>query len=134
MNRPEIKVSLRICGDDLIPEEITQQLGCAPTEAHRKGECVRTGHFVRESQIGIWRLHGECEDGNLDSAITSLLTKIRSDLEVWNSLAHKYRIDIFCGIFLHTLNQGVSIQSITLEQLASRGIILSFDMYCNLDK
>ena len=47
---------LRIFGDSLIPEEVTNLLGCEPTEARRKGDVIPDTHYHRIAETGSWIL------------------------------------------------------------------------------
>lgn len=61
-------VCLRIFGDDLLPDEITLALRCAPTIAQRTGGSIRyQSGRERVVQCGNWRLEAgtaEPEDVN----------------------------------------------------------------------
>ena len=92
--------TLRIVGDDLVPEEISRRL-VVPTH----------------------------EPGNLDMQIRELLDKVTSDLEVWRDLVHTYRVDLFCGLFMESGNDGVTLSPTSLAALGQRGIELQLDIY-----
>lgn len=49
----DVKVHLRLFGDDLIPDEVSAQLGAEPTEAFRKGD-PRPGRYKESGQD--WRV------------------------------------------------------------------------------
>ena len=42
------------------------------------------------------------------------------DLEVWKTLTASYDIDMFCGAFMQSGNDGLSISSATMLALDSR--------------
>jgi hypothetical protein len=44
-------------------------------------------------------------------------------------LESKYRIDLFCGLFMEGTNEGLQISPETLHALGERGISLGLDMY-----
>src|SRR5437773_1767306 len=96
-------VTLRIGGDDLVPDEITKLLGAKPTATQTKGEKLigrKTGH-VSIAKMGMWRLRTkDREPEDMDSQIHEILSQATSDLSVWRSIGEKYQIDLFCGIFL----------------------------------
>ncbi|EKS9800695.1 MULTISPECIES: DUF4279 domain-containing protein [Burkholderia] len=124
--------SLRIIGDDLVPSEITRLLGCAPTDAHAKGEALvsrKTGQR-RIARFGKWSLRAASrEPGNLDAQIAELVTAMTDDLNVWLAITTRYKADIFCGLFMGRWNDGDSISAASLLALGSRGISLDLDMY-----
>ncbi|MDP1557243.1 MAG: DUF4279 domain-containing protein [Hyphomonas sp.] len=123
--------SLRILGDDLDPEEITALLGKEPTVAERKGQEITSGTGAkRVAQSGRWSFHSDSRTpGDLDNQITELLNGTSDDLAVWNDLAVRFRIDIFCGLFLLEENEGFSLSPQTLLRIGERGIKLGFDIY-----
>jgi hypothetical protein len=125
------KASLRIFGDNLIPDEVSGLLGCAPTEAWTKGqvEHSRSGReVVRKS--GAWFLRAaEAEPENLNDQVAELLSQMTSDLDVWATVTREYDVDLFCGWFMEESNEGVSVSPHTLHLLGERGIELSLDIY-----
>ncbi len=78
----------------------------------------------------MWRLHAVArEPGDLDGQIAELFSKTTADLEIWKSIATKYKVDLFCGIFLRGSNEGLSITSQSLTALGLRQIELGLDIY-----
>ncbi len=123
--------SLRIVGDDLDPNEITFLLKCVPSQASTKGQIITTkSGRERVEKSGGWHLDApDCEPEDLDYQVTFLLNKLNDDLHVWNKLKSKYRMDLFCGLFMHTGDEGLTISSKTLEELGKRGIELGMCLY-----
>jgi hypothetical protein len=124
--------ALRISGDDLNPTEITRLLGCEPTYAQAKGEKLvgkKTGR-VRIASTGMWSLQAtDREPEDLDSQITELVSKLTDDLAVWGSVAEKYHLDLFCGLFMNGSNEGLCISPQSLAALGLRHIELGLDIY-----
>jgi len=122
---------LRIFGDDLILDEITQLLRCAPTVAQRTGEVIRySSGRERVVKCGNWRLDAEqAEPEDVNAQVRWLLSQVESDLKVWQSLAQRFDIDIFCGLFMQGGNDGMSLDPDVMVQLGERGIHLSLDIY-----
>jgi hypothetical protein len=124
--------SLRIFGDDLIPGEITELLGCQPTDSYAKGQIVRGEKTGREyvKQTGMWQLEAtDHQPGDLDQQIAELLGKVTDDLRIWVSLSEQFSIDIFCGLFMEKGNEGISISPDTLLALGQRRLELGLDIY-----
>ena len=122
---------LRIFGDDLIPEEITQALQCTPTIAQRTGEVIRyqSGH-ERVVKCGNWRLEAApAEPEDINAQVRWLLSQVESDPNVWESLAQQFDVDIFCGLFMQGSNDGMSLAPDVITLLGERGIPLAFDIY-----
>ena len=126
------RASLRIFGDDLVPEEITDLLGHAPTKSQRKGEEVplpKAGKF-RTATTGGWWLHSnEVEPGDLDSQIDDILSKLTNDVSTWDNISSKHDIDLFCGLFMNESMEGIDISPKNLLALGSRHILLGLDIY-----
>lgn len=126
------KVTLRLIGDTLDPKEISDLLGREGTTMYSKGDTKvikTTGReIVRKS--GHWSLDAtECEPEDIDGQVKEILNQLSSDLEIWNELASKYSIDLFCGIFMEKSNEGMDISPNTLLELGNRGIMLALDIY-----
>jgi hypothetical protein len=124
--------TLRISGDDLNPAEISRLLGCDPSEAQTKGERLvgRVTGYVRIARTGMWRLcAADREPQDLDGQIDELLSKLTDELTVWGSIAEKFRLDLFCGLFMQESNEGLSISPDSLAALGLRHIELGLDIY-----
>jgi len=124
-------VCLRIFGDDLIPDEITQALGASPTKSQHRGEvlCSPSGK-QRVVQRGNWRL--EAADANpedTDAQVRELLSQLTSDLAVWRDISTRFEVDLFCGWFMGQTNDGAMLSPATLLALGERGIELQLDIY-----
>ena len=124
----KVTASLRVFGEWLDPEDISRQLGCLPTSTTRKGDPLSYG---RVSDIGMWSLQ---EDGSTipETVVDALLAKLTPDLAVWHELGSKYRMDIFCGVFFGSENEGsggFSLSPTLVQSLAERGLEIGFDIY-----
>ena len=129
-------VTLRIGGDDLIPDAITKLLGAKPTSTQIKCEKIvgcNTGH-VRYAKMGMWRLcASDREPENMDGQIREILSKATGDLTVWRSIAGRYEVDLFCGLFLDGSNEGLTLSAQSLAALGERGIEMGLDIYSGHD-
>ena len=125
------KATLRIIGDALIPEEVTNLLGVEPTEAQHKGQELRGSTGIsRTARFGMWRLRAtETTPGDLDAQVQEILAHLTNDIGIWNQLASQYEIDLYCGWFMEKENEGLGISASTLRELGARGIELSLDIY-----
>jgi hypothetical protein len=125
------KACLRIFGDGLMPEEITQMLQCAPTVAQRTGEVIRyPSGRERIVQRGNWRLDAStAEPEDINGQVRSLLSKLESALEVWKNLVQRFDVDMFCGVFMGGDNDGFSLAPDVMMLLGERGITIDFDIY-----
>ena len=104
-------ITLRIFGVDLDPEELSQLLGCAPSAAAKTGDVnprpLGGSRIVRE---GYWRLeYSESDAADLEEKVEGLLGKLTSDVAVWRRITGQYKVDIFCGLFLDSWNEGFGL-------------------------
>jgi hypothetical protein len=124
------KASLRIFGDSLIPAEVTRLLGCEPSQASRKGDLTPRSSGVRVAKHGSWHLQApDTEPEGLDGQVAWILGQLTSNLDVWAALGKEFNIDMFCGLFMESWNEGFSLSPATMAALSSRGIKIDFDIY-----
>jgi hypothetical protein len=124
--------SLRIFGDDLDPKELWLLLGHEPSVAELKGQEIigRSTGNIRVVKTGSWRLSATKQaPGNLDAQVEEILSKLSSDLNVWRKISERYRVDLFCGLFLKGGNEGLTISAQSLAALGNRGIEMGLDIY-----
>jgi hypothetical protein len=127
------RITLRLSGDDLDPERISELLGCAPTRAHRKGLPIFGQEGARNAKTGQWHLTIESRDGDeqgdLEDGIRALLERLPSDLDLWARLTNAYSADLFCGLFLQAENRGFGISAEISRLVAERHLNIGFDIY-----
>ena len=124
--------TLRISGDDLVPSEISSILGYETSLIQSKGQVFVGKKSGRErvAKSGMWRVQAtNCEPEDLDFQISEIINRLSSDLNAWKSLANRFDIDLFCGLFMEVSNEGMEISPCSLNLLAERGIMLGFDIY-----
>jgi hypothetical protein len=124
--------SLRIIGEGLVPEEITRILGRPPTRAQSKGQVLRHESTGREwtSRTGIWHFRvADRAPDDLNGQVMEILGQLNQDLAVWASLSARFRMDIFCGLFMAKNNEGLSLSPEVLLALGQRRIELGLDLY-----
>src|SRR5688572_4898402 len=98
-NISETTVSLRIFWKNLLPDEISELLGCKPTSSAKVGD--DDPRIKREKKIvkeGYWIYEIEESSLLLEEKIEKLLEKMTDNLEIWKLLTLSYQTDIFCGI------------------------------------
>lgn len=78
---------------------------------------------------GWWLQSAESEPGDLDSQIEEILGSLTNDLSVWDDIASKFKIDLFCGLFMNEEMEGIDISSENLLALGSRHILIGLDIY-----
>lgn len=124
----ETAASLRFVADDLEPGEITRLLGAEPHLAYRKGDIVE--RRSSPATYGMWlRKVPRRSPGDLDGQVADLFDGLSPELDRWRDLASRYRAEVFVGLFLRNGNQGITLSAATLSAMASRGLVLDFDIY-----
>jgi hypothetical protein len=124
------QASIGFYGDDLDPSDITLALG-EPTVAVAKGEAwVNEYGTERTAKTGSWLLVAETrEPEELDWQINDLLSRLNDDLVAWRSFAGRYRGRVFCGLFLASQNDGLTLRPETLVRIGERGLVVDLDIY-----
>ena len=129
------KITLRIVGDKLDPEQITSILKCAPTRSYLKGRSITTpSGNTWIPKTGRWALsiHSKDYKGGeieLEEGLKILLGRLPSDAKLWRSLTAKYDVDVFCGLFLETSNRGFGLSANASKMLSHRNLDIGFDLY-----
>jgi len=125
------KVTLRVSGPDLDPEDITNTLGGFPTLSRKKGDVIRSKNgYERISSFGQWHVSApEMEPGDLDLQVTEILNGLSSNIDDWVYIADNYKVDMFCGLFMEQQMEGIDLTPDTLFKLGQRKIILDLDIY-----
>jgi Domain of unknown function (DUF4279) len=128
------KITLRILGEDLVPEEITAMMGREPDDAHQKGKPLyrRDGSFMRVPKSGGWRailLPESTDEWSCGEAMLELLATVPSDLQVWHALAEKYTVELFVGLKMPDSNREFYLSPRILAYLGERKIGVGFDIY-----
>lgn len=131
MSNDEIKVSLRIVGDELSPEEITVLLGCQPTESRMKGDELRSQSFISTAPTGIWLLSSSITS-SVEDAVFDLLNQVDNDPSVWSELTKRFRTEFFVGVFSETCQVGITVSASIIQKLSVLGLSIGIDVYCDL--
>jgi hypothetical protein len=127
-----VEVSVRIAGETLEPDRITRMLGVRPTFAARKGEIIQRGTRTVTQRIGIWSYAlPASREWVLGDAIRTLLEQLPADPALWEALASEFATDVFCGLFLSSMNRGTELPVETLALLAERQLKLGLDIYAH---
>jgi len=124
--------TIRFFGDDLVPDEISELLGAAPTSSCRKGQGIVGGktESVRIAKTGSWRLSAAPrEPEDLESQVFEILDQLSQEPGVWAAISSRYEPDLFCGLFMGDTNDGLPLSAKALLALGQRGIRLKLDIY-----
>ena len=132
----ESMVSLRIFGDALRPDEITALLGAKPSLCYCKGDLLstRSGTEFRR-KTGMWSLIAEVRTAeNVDEQVGEIFAQLPLEISVLSDLSEKFKVELFCGLFMNAWNEGLSLNISTLRALAERGVEIGFDVYGPADE
>jgi hypothetical protein len=122
----ESMASLRIGGDKLDPDEITDLLGCAPSTKARKGGVLGKGRV--KAKTGTWQLDASLRTpGDIEAQVREILGRI--DFDKWDRIVDQYDVDIFCGLFMSETDEGLSISADLSAMLGERRIRLEMCLY-----
>jgi hypothetical protein len=111
----------------------SRMLGSQPTRARKKGGVWMSAEpgreFTAKAHTGQWHLEASVrEPEDLDGQVQELLGKLTQDLKIWTELRGKFRMDVYCGLFMKSSNEGAVLSSETLAALGNRGIKRSLDV------
>ena len=132
------RVSLRVFGDSLEPEEVSALLGRQPTRSHRKGDKVfrtssnamTSGSVALTEPTGAWILDsGLSEKAEIEDHVEALLAPVSNDSDEWASLTSRFSASIHCSLFLDQFNEGFELSPRLAQSMADRGLVIAFDIY-----
>ena len=122
--------SLRIVGDSVKVAELTHLMGREPSQAYEMGEEFEVRGRVLTRKGGMWMIRVPAsEPESLDAQIAELLGSVSASVETWQTLSERFRLNVFCGLFMEESNEGFSLEPATLSALAERKIAIDFDVY-----
>ena len=109
-----LRVMARVRGERIDKKEVAQILGC-------ESDNQRPGHWSLQAP--------DSTEGDLDSQVAWILSRVTADLAIWKKVVTEYRVDLFCSLYLERPNRGTSLTSKTMAELGARGIEIGFDIY-----
>ena len=128
-NVPRLEIELRIRGDSLDPDFLTQQLGVPPTSSARMGDPTEDGR-TRTHESGEWSYRVAVPpESELGEVLEQLLTVFPTDATLWEELTGTYAADISCDLFLEADFQRTELDASVLGALARRGLPLRLRLH-----
>jgi hypothetical protein len=125
-----VRVSLRVFGDSLEPEEVSALLGRDPTRCHRKGDPMGGKGNTAVEPTGAWILDSVLsEKAEIEEHVETLLSSVSNDSDEWDQLTSLFSASILCSAFLDQYNEGFEVSPRLAQSLADRGLVIAFDIY-----
>jgi hypothetical protein len=129
----ECGVCLAIYGEDLVPDEATELLGCKPTHSHLKGD--KKGPRSPGFDRGAWILEVRGEPPDTPDVLTrKLLMMVPVNPEIWKQLQERFEIQIRYGIHMSGWNKGFGLPRDLIDSMAVLGADVEFDIYAYVEK
>lgn len=133
-DRPEkwARGAIRIFGEIVTAREITERLGIAPTEAHEKGEQIRT----RSARAATWTTAVWLLDSGLpttspiESHVEALLDKLEDHGEDLRQLSKEGCVsELFLGFASISGQGGFTLEHALTVRLAKLPVDLTLDLH-----
>ena len=125
-----VRVSLRVFGDALEPEEVSSLIGRDPTRCHRRGDPAGGGSGNTVEPTGAWILDSSLsEKAEIEEHVETLLSSVSNDTDEWEQLTSRFSASILCSAFLDQYNEGFEISPRLARSLSDRGLVIAFDIY-----
>lgn len=128
-----VRVSLRVFGDTLEPDEVSALLGRKPSRQHRKGDKIAGRPGAKREAVeptGAWILDSALpERVEVEEHVEELLATLSNDMDEWASLNDRFSASILCSLFLDQYNEGFELSSRIAQAISERGLFVAFDIY-----
>jgi hypothetical protein len=106
--------TLRVHGNDVPFEEISQRLGVQPTHLHRKGE--QRGPRSPGYRDDAWHFEPALpETEPLERHLEALWLVVRPAVDYLRGLKHRFKLDVFCGYRSNCDTAGFEVSHKCLE-------------------
>ena len=108
--------------------KVTASLRCAPTNALAKGQLRHPPHGCGPSPVGRWFLEAPRPLGFVEK-LQYLLDATPKTVTTWRRLVKNHDVQLRCGIFLHSWNEGFELPAHMVAEIGARGWKLGLDIY-----
>ena len=128
----EYTIEFRILGKDLVPSEITDDLGLQPAQVRQVGE-RRDSNTLWEEALwaydGYSTSHGEKTWNSLEEGLRFVLDKLWPLKDKIHSYKTRFHLVLWCGHFYSSFNGGPILSPPLLKLLGEFGVELFIDNY-----
>ena len=123
------RASLRIFGEDLVPDEISSRLDLRPTQTHLRGQ-RKSERVSLAWKDSMWLLQSPLgTEEDLPRHLEWLLGKLEPKAGIVNEISAKFKMDFFCGFSSDNGQGGFTLSTELLRRLADIGIPITLDLY-----
>jgi Domain of unknown function (DUF4279) len=131
----EYTVEFRISGAELVPADVTQELGLEPSIVREVGERRSEGQGWAQALWGYNGLFLHRNDGSnppgswasLEEGLTFLLDKLEPLRARIDKYREKYEVVFWCGHFQSTFDGGPTFSAKLMRRLGEFGVELYLD-------
>jgi hypothetical protein len=130
----KVRVSLRVYGELLDPETLTEGFGVKPSQEYRRGDIISRRRPDATRPQGMWLLDSVlAADASIEEQIGHILDRLPDSVSLWESLTGNYNRDLFCGILISQQVSGISLSSSVIRRIADRGLDVHTDLMVEND-
>jgi hypothetical protein len=61
--------------------------------------------------------------------VIELLAPLHADAAIWDDLAARFSLDVYCGVDVRLPNSGTELTAVAVAALAARRLTVQFDFY-----
>jgi Domain of unknown function (DUF4279) len=122
---------LQVTADDLNPDQVSELLGCQPTDSHRCGDSSgKRGHTYK---FGLWQFSTarlNFRDGkSCEEQFDEFIRNLPDTPSAWEHIASKYEARVIVYLWMRTWNREFDISVFALGELSRRRLRLHIDTY-----
>lgn len=120
-------VTLVLYAQEIDLDAVTAVIGRSPSEAHRRGDLIGR-RKNRPARIGLWSLSAP-ERLGFTEQVAYLLAQTTADQDAWDRLASAHDIQLRCAVYLHSWNEGLSLDPGQLQDIGRRHWSFQLSLY-----
>lgn len=128
-----IKLSFRVMGRELDPDEVSAALRLQPAECHRRDDphLGKGGRRYGTFREGLWMLKSNAApEANLEAHLRDVLQRLSGREAILRQFRENgLRMDVFVGVFGITCSRGFSLSPELARSLGELGLMIGFDLY-----
>jgi hypothetical protein len=108
--------------------KLNATLGCGPSHALAKGQLRHPPQGSGPAPVGLWFLEAPKPLG-FEEKLRYLLDATPKRVSTWRRLTKNHDVQLRCGIFLHSWNEGFDLPAHMLAEIGARGWKLGVSIY-----